>query len=298
MKHHALILTALLACVSPLGAQAPRDTLTGDQVLERSKAAYARLSSYAGETAVLSQVAIGDTVMTEAATAEVRFERPGRFRVSGRATNGSSYLVVSDGARTRVARVLADPKAREATLAMGTLLGLEPAGGDTLANDTLSAELGLAMVMGIGNRAPYYLPALLGLIEGTPLLHRTPAVLVGRETLAGVESYKVVIRGQEVTRTYWVDTATYLLRQLQDEQTSAQVAGMFGQIGEKMTEQDTSSNPSIGVTSALVTGALQAMPRPQGATYLVRFSNLSANTSLDPELFALPPPKPSPRAPE
>lgn len=183
-------------------------------------------------------------------------------------------------------------------LAMGSLLGLEPAGGDTLANDTLSAELGLASVMAIGNRTPYYLPVLLGLIAGMPLVHRTPAVLGGRETLAGVESYKVVIRGHEVTRTYWVDTATYLLRQLQDEQTGAQVAGMFEQIGDKMAERDTSSNPAVGVTSALVTGALRAMPRPQGATYLVRFSNLSANIPLAPELFALPPPEPSPCAPE
>jgi hypothetical protein len=84
MKPHAFILIAVFACGSQLDAQIPPDTLTGHDVLERSRAAYAGLSSYTGETAVLSEIAIGDTVMTEAATAEIRFERLGRFRISGR----------------------------------------------------------------------------------------------------------------------------------------------------------------------------------------------------------------------
>jgi outer membrane lipoprotein-sorting protein len=298
LKRHFIILIALTCCASHVGAQARRDTLTGNQVLERSRSAYAGLSSYAGETVVLSEMAFGDTVMTGAATAEVRFMRPGRLRISGRGNNGSPYLVVSDGTRTRVALVYTDPKERAGMLAMGGLLGLQPAGGDTLANDTVSAKMGIAMIMGIGNRAPYYLPALLGLTEGTPLAHVTPAVLVGRETVSGVESYRVVIRGAEITRTFWVDTVTYLLRQMQDEQTGAQVAGEFGRIAEKMAEQDTSSNPLVAVAAALAPTVLRAIPRAKGSTFLVRFSNLRVNTPLDPALFALSARKPEVHAPQ
>ena len=298
MKHTCIILTALLACAPHLDAQVRRDTLTGNQVLERSRSAYAGLSSYTGETAVLSEMAFGDTVMTEAATAEVRFVRPGRLRISGRASDGTPYLVVSDGARTRVAQVLTDPKAREGILAMSGLLGMQPAGGDTLANDTLSTGIAVAMVTGIGNRAPYYLPALLGLIEGTPLAHVTPAVLVGREMVSGVESYKVVIRGAEITRTYWVDTASYLLRQMQDEQTGAQVGGMFDRIADKLAEQDTSSHPLVAGAATVAPTVRRALPRSQGMTFLVRFSNLRVNTPQDPALFALPPRKSDSRPPE
>jgi hypothetical protein len=298
LKRYSLILTALLACASHLDAQARRDTLTGNQVLERSRAAYAGLSSYTGETAVLSEMAFGDTVMTGAATAEVRFVRPGRLRISGRASNGTPYLVVSDGARARVAQVLTDPKTREGMLAMGGLLGMQPAGGDTLANDTLSTGIAVAMVTGIGNRAPHYLPALLGLVEGTPLAHVTPAVLVGREAVSGVESYKVVIRGAQITRTYWVDTVSYLLRQMQDEQTGAQVGSMFDRIAEKMAEQDTSSYPLVAGAAAVAPAVRRAMPRSQGSTFLVRFSNLRVNIPQDPALFALPPRKSESPSPE
>jgi hypothetical protein len=298
MTRPFLLLAALLAIVSHADAQARGDTLTGDRVLERSRAAYAGLTSYAGETAVLSEFAVGDTVMTQATSAAMRFVRPGRFRLAGRAIDGTGYLVASDGARTRTALVPTDPKTREGMRGMGRLIGLEPAGGDTLASDTLSTEMGLALVMGIGNRAPYYLPALLGLMGGSPVVHRTPAVLAGRETVAGVETYRVVIRGPDNTVTYWVDTASFLLRQLQDEQTGAQLAATFGQLGEKMAGQDTSSNTLVAGTSALVTGALRLMPRPRGVSYLVRFSNLHVNTVLDPALFALPPRRPGSRPPE
>jgi hypothetical protein len=293
-----LLSAALLACVPHADAQARRDTLTGDQVLERSRSAYAGLTSYAGETAVLSEIGIGDTVMTHATSAQMRFVRPGRFRLSGRAVDGTAYLVVSDGARTRTALVPTDPKSRQGMRGMSGLLGIGPAGGDTLASDTISTELGLAMVTGIGNRAPYYLSALLGLMEGSPVVHRTPAVLAGRETIAGVESYKVVIRGPGNTVTYWVDTASFLLRQLQDEQTGPQLAATFGQAGEMAAEQDTSTNELVAATSALVTGALRVMPRPRGMSFLVRFSNLRVNAPLDPALFALPPRRADSRPPE
>ena len=298
MIRSLLLSAALLASVSHADAQARRDTLTGDQVLERSRSAYAGLTSYAGEAAVLSEIGIGVTVMTHATTAEMRFVRPGRFRLSGRAIEGTAYLVASDGARTRTVLVPTDPKRHQAMLGMSGLLGLQPAGGDTLASDTLSTEVGLAMVAGIGNRAPYYLSALLGLLEGSPVVHRTPAVLAGRETVAGVETYRVVVRGRDNTVTYWVDTASHLLRQLQDEQTGPQLAATFGQAGEKMAEQDTSTNALVAATSALVTGALRAMPRPGGSSYLVRFSNLRVNALLDPALFALPPRRAGSRSPE
>lgn len=284
-----LLSAVLLASVSHADAQTRRDTLTGDQVLERSRSAYAGLTSYAGEAAVLSEIGIGDTVVTHATTAEMRFVRPGRFRLTGRAIDGTAYLVASDGARTRTALVPTDPKRREGVLGMSRLLGLEPVGADTLASDTLSTEMGLAMVMGIGNRAPYYLSSLLGLMEGSPIAHRTPALLAGRETIAGVETYRVVVRGRDNTVTYWVDTASHLLRQLQDEQTGPQLAATFGLAGEKMAEQDTSTNALVIATSALVTGVLRVMPRPQGVSFLVRFSNLRVNAPLDPALFALPP---------
>jgi hypothetical protein len=293
-----LLSAALLACVPHADAQARRDTLTGDRVLERSRSAYAGLTSYAGEAAVLSEIGIGDTVMTHAATAQMRFERPGRFRLTGRAIDGTAYLVMSDGARTRTALVPTDPKRREGMVGMGRLIGLEPVAGDTLASDTLSTEMGLAIVMGIGNRAPYYLASLLGLMEGSPIVHRTPAVLVGREMVAGVETYRVVVRGRDNTVTYWVDTASHLLRQFQDEQTGPQLAATFGQAGEEMAEQDTSTSALVAATSALVTGALRAMPRPQGVSFLVRFSNLRVNAPLDPALFALPPRRADSRPPE
>jgi hypothetical protein len=298
MIRSLLLSGALLACVPHADAQARRDTLTGNQVLERSRSAYAGLTSYAGEAAVLSEFAMGDTAITQATTAQMHFVRPGRFRLTGRAIDGSAYLVVSDGARTRTALVPTDPKSRQGMLGVSGLLGIGPAGGDTLASDTLSTEMGLAIVMGIGNRAPYYLSSLLGLMEGSPVVHRAPAVLAGRETVAGVETYRVVIRGPASTVTYWVDTTSHLLRQLQDEQTGPQLAGTFGKIGEKMAEQDTSTSAAVVATSALVTGALRTMPRPEGSSYLVRFSNLRVNTPLDAALFALPPRRAASRPPE
>lgn len=298
MNRSLLLLATFLSCAHAAAAQAPRDTLTGDQVLERSRAAYARLPYYAGETAVLSEMVIGDTVMTEAAVAHVRFARPGRFRVSGRGVDGTPYLVVGDGDRARLAMVPADPGARQKLLAVGAMFGMEPARGDTLSADTLSVEMALASVTGIGTRAPFYLPALLGLLPNSPLEHRTPAVLAGRETVAGAESHKVVIRAASATVTYWVDTTTFLLRQFQEEQTGAQVAGTFGEIGSMMAGQDTSSNPVVGVASVLTTAALQAMPRLGGSSWVVRFSTPRLDAAPDPALFALPPRRPDARRPE
>lgn len=298
MNRSLLLLAAFLPCAQAAAAQAPRDTLTGDQVLERSRAAYARLPSYAGETAVLSELVIGDTVMTGAAVADVRFARPGRFRVSGRSIDGTPYLVVGDGARTRLAMVPTDPGARQRLLAVGRMFGMEPARGDTLSADTLSVEMALASVTGIGARAPFYLPALLGLLPGSPLEHRTPAVLAGRETVAGAESHKVVIRGTSATVTYWVDTTTYLLRQFQEEQTGAQLAGDFGEIGRALAGQDTSSNALVAGVSVLTAGAVRAMPRPGGSSYIVRFSTPRVGAAPDPALFALPPRRPDARRPE
>lgn len=281
MKEAILAALLLFACIPHLCAQARGDTLTGDALLERSRAAYAHLSSYTGVTTVLSELAVGDTVIAEATSAEIHFDRPARFRISGRGSKGVSYQVSSGGAKARVALVASDPMIREGLVAMGELMGLRPVGGDTVANDTLSARMAVAMVTGIGNGAPYFLPALLGLVDGTPLAHHTPSVLVGQEAVAGVECYKVVIRGSTLTRTYWIDTRTYLLRQLQDEQSGAQFAGSLERAGALMAEQDTSSNPLVSGVSAMMTSALRQMPRTEGSSVLVRFVNLQVDAQVD-----------------
>lgn len=288
MKRVALSALLLLVGTGQLSAQESTDTLTGDRLLERAKAAYAQLTSYAGVTSVISELALGDTMTTEATNAAIYFSRPGRLRISGRDTKGKPYLVISDGMRTRAAIVESDLKARKGWIAFGPILGLQQARGDTLANDTLSTSVAVAMVTGIGNRAPFYVPALLGLTEGSPLAHHTPAVLVGRDTVAGVECYKVVIGGASVTRTYWLELRSFLLRQMEDEQSGPQLTGMFKQLGERMAKEDTSSNRLVAGIAAGTAGLLQHMPHAQGASFLVRFLNVRVNSPMDPKLFALP----------
>lgn len=184
--------------------------LTGPEILKKSAAAYAALTTYSGTTTVVSKAEFEDSTLDQTAEARVRFERPGKMRVAGRDAGGSMDLdgtpfkIVSDGRKTWM------------------LWELDP---ENTWEDAPSVERAVAAMTGVASGAPTTIPAALMNFEWhNPFANNEKSVMQGRETSGGFECYKVVQELDRSTRTLWVDTQNFLLRRLQIEKTEAQIA--------------------------------------------------------------------------
>jgi hypothetical protein len=92
---------------------------------------------------------------------------------------------------------------------------------------------------GVAVSAPTTIPALLlHLNWGYPFGGRGESLVVGHEKIDGSDCYKVVADNPARSKvTYWVDTRTFLLRQIKQEQNAQQLAELHKQIEEDLKQR-------------------------------------------------------------
>jgi hypothetical protein len=174
--------------------------MSGADIMTKSRLSYASLQSYRGTTSVKTTESKGGPAALRG-TAKIDFSRPDQIKIEGEDAQGHFYQIVSDGKSTTLAASITGnmPRPQE------------------------SVQLAIVRMTGIANKAPTHIPALLmDLTWGHPYARLGRCRLEGREMLGGKETYRVVDTTAEYTRTYWVDTKSFLLRQLKEEQTAQQ----------------------------------------------------------------------------
>jgi outer membrane lipoprotein-sorting protein len=198
MRRPYLLLTALLVLPGGASGAPAKNSPTGgaavnaNSILEKSVAAYAAVKSYVGTTSV--RVKAGEGKETTA-TARITFQRPGKIRIEGKDLSGEGYLIVSDGTTTWRSRA-ADRK------------GIQ---------QQESLRMAIAGMTGVAAQAPTVVPgSLMDLPWGNNL--RVAAMgaskLEGREKIGGADCYRISSDNAAAKSVFWVDSKTFLLRQL------------------------------------------------------------------------------------
>jgi hypothetical protein len=180
--------------------------LSGSQLLRRSAAAYAALRSYAGTTTVRSEVKRDGRTIARTASASIRFRRPGTVRIEGTDVTGRPFRIVSDGRTTWSAPT---SRANPARQQMPNL------------------ETAVAGLTGVSLGASAAVPAaLLNLRWGNPFPQGAGSRRGPDQRIDGHPCYQVIDAGARVTRRYWIDRRSFLLRQLREEQNARQLAAI------------------------------------------------------------------------
>jgi len=170
--------------------------MTAEEILDNSEAAYVALRSYEGTTTVNSTIDTGSQKCEQTATAKITFARPGKIRIEGKTARSNPYAIVSDG--------------------KGTCLAFEGNG----AFRKTKVESAIARMTGVALKAPAIVPSALLKLEWKYPFDagiKSTAEFVGREMVGDNECYKIVIKSPMQNSTYWIDTKTFLLRQLKEE---------------------------------------------------------------------------------
>jgi len=201
MKPIAFLLCLLVWPMSVFSAE-----LSGEALLERSRSAYAALTSYIGTSMVKNEHVMDGSLYTQSATAKVTFLSPDRIRIEGKDSGGRAFTIVSDAGVTWFSWEFKNRGAFE---------------------QVESLEIAVASLTGVAVAAPTVIPALLmNLKWGFAFARLGSASAVTRESVSGFDCYKVSISQPERTVTYWVDARSYLLRQMKEEQDENQTTEM------------------------------------------------------------------------
>lgn len=195
--------------------------ITGEEVLLRSQNTYAALTSYVGSTKVESTVIFPQNKLVQSSTARITFMHPKLLRIEGKTTpvypwirdSGAPYKVVTNGETVWRTLSLSNSRGVQTTHAIEDVLE------------------GLA---GVTQDAAKTLPIILLQIKGhNPGPHAADkrfleffakgALISGQEVIGGRSCYRVASKRVFGVWTFWVDTSSFLLRQLEERQTNAQI---------------------------------------------------------------------------
>jgi hypothetical protein len=187
-----------------------------------------------------------DSVRT--ATARITFAAPGKIHIAGKDTAGHAYVIISDGNETWSSWAIKNKGAFE---------------------KARSVENAVAAKTGVAAQAPTTIPAaLMHLNWGNPFARGRGGQVVGHEKIGGSDCYKVVADAATGKTTYWVDSKTFLLRQLKEEQDAKQLAQMHQRIQESLKQagRPALSNTSTSTSREVVQSfAIEAINRPVDA---------------------------------
>jgi hypothetical protein len=175
----------------------------GGPTLEKSKAAYAALSTYVGTTSVRSQSIMDGRKLDQTATANIQFRRPNLLHIEGLLASDGTYKIAYDGQET----------ASEATYY----------GQKSPAQYTGSPERAVDAMTGVAAQAPTLIPSALMGLARNPFKDTTNAKLEGQEDIAGASCYKVSIAVPHDKKTFWVDAKSFLLRRYSRERDQIDV---------------------------------------------------------------------------
>jgi hypothetical protein len=260
-----LSLVLLLLSVSDVSAAEP----SGDEILRRSRKAYAALRAYVGTTTVQSKTVVSAATLSQTANAKITFVRPGQIRIEGKDVQGQPFSIVSDGKQTWLAWAAQH-------------------NGQFRKADSL--EKAVSAMTGVAALAPTTIPAALIPLEwGTPWTMNAEARSLGLETLAGVDCYKVVVKsppGSALpgTRTFWLDPKSFLLRQLREEQDEQDMAQMQDRMEKMMAERAGKGSDAEKAHTEKIRGMLKAQLM-KSRDIIQSFQIDRLNTAIDTKLF-------------
>lgn len=215
-----LLLLGVVFCISGAVLAQPAK-LTGNQILKKSIAEYQALPRYSGATAAIQQTDfIGGLHMIQTATAIITYKKPlTTMHVTGQIFGGNSYYIDgNDKGATIKENSISGNKVHTSTWKYGSIsYALMPMTTDSAGVPAFIAE------------------ALNGC--GCFLSHQSDAKLLGKENIRGVDCYKVVTMENlyegdfpgppdtpdapitnTIKCTYWVNTRTFLLLQMDREE--------------------------------------------------------------------------------
>jgi outer membrane lipoprotein-sorting protein len=188
-----------LLLVLLLAVPARSEELTARAILERAATTYRSLDRYGGSVTILELAgAIRETTPPPQQQVELTFSRPGYLRVEGKDLLGHPFRLVSDRAATWLSRKNAPAERKP---------------------DVASALWDLAQ----GEILTGLIAALLPLDLKTPFQAETVR-LEGKEGLRDGECYRLVLEDElSGRRTLWIDTRSFVLRQVKQEATPESV---------------------------------------------------------------------------
>lgn len=213
MKPAALFTCSLSALIgfSALAQAQPETISPGRQILRACSETYKSLREFKGGASVISLSSIeidqeAPTNLLRSADAQFDFVRDGRFNISGHDTEHDPFNITSTPQKTTTTY---------------------PTDNKGLPKDVEDVEMAVAGFTGVAATAPTTVPALL--LDsgwGSPFSLKTDATLKGSEMFGGHECYVIVQkeRGAPQTNTLWIDSKTFLLRGMREEQGSTSFA--------------------------------------------------------------------------
>ena len=188
------------------------EELSGEQVIQRSMAAYDALSFYSGTSAVISTSKHGGSTSTSTAMACIEFARGVGLRFDESNTEGGRFVLVCGMERMWRS---SDERGGDFVELPGLWLGGNP-GFQKCAATTIP-------VMLLRSRWGYMLTS------DNPEHARND----GREVLWGTECIRIKCEDAFGTSIFWVDAASFLLRQMRQEMDEMQSQALLSSVREK-----------------------------------------------------------------
>lgn len=252
------------APAAPPAAQAQAE-LSAEQVLQKLALAYLNLKSYVGTSAVISTADFGDKKLTQTASAQIQFARPGKFYINGLDTGGNKFGIVSDGERD------------------WRSWGLEKSG---VWQEADSAGMAIAAMTGVAATAPTLIPGALGEFTIGEVSSTSPfdpekhknARLMGRESISGEDCYRIEAPGVSETWTFWISSRDFLMRQAREEQDAKQMEEMDAQARKGAAEMPATMEELLKEMPVEARKQIEAMPPAQRDELMRMMLNPPANT--------------------
>lgn len=203
MKNFLLLLGVVL-CLGNGTVLAQPPELTGYEILQKSAETYAALPDYSGGTAVISQGNFeGGLQLLSTSTAMITFKRSGTLHIPGQLSGGNPYHLDGDD--------------KGATLTFNFTPRNK---GTETTKKYKNVVLAISAATGIAQSAPTVISAAL-LNWNYTFLKDKEASLLGNEKFGEEDCYKVTADSttpaSTLKRTYWIDTKSFLLVQMRDE---------------------------------------------------------------------------------
>jgi len=175
------------------------------------------VKTYVGTTTVRGKADFGVTKLEQVSTAKVTFMRPGKVRIEGRTASrdpsgkdGHPFALVSDGKTTWKSWAIQNKGA------FAEVKNVSSAGMGGVAQgaaEGIPAALMKSDGAWVGGSDPFIVPRL------------SEAKLAGHEQIDGADCYKLVAKNPKLGDvTMWIDSKSFLLRQMMRESNETQLA--------------------------------------------------------------------------
>lgn len=239
--------------------------LSPSDVVKKSQDAYKALKTYVGSTTAKQTTDIGGKNHESTASAKVTFKQPGQIHIAGKDMQGGAFTIISDGKKTWHSWVSKDKGAFTEidNIAMSGMGGVAIGAADRIPSALLEGQ------QFTGGGSPFIGHKVAG------------SKLAGHEKIDGHDCYKLVSKSETLgDRTLWIDSKSFLLRQMKSENNEKQLAAMKKSADEAMKR--------LGKESDKAALAALAMQNVKSMVQVHSFTIDKVDDAVDEKLFADP----------